>query len=537
MKLLAKIISVAMALSVSVGIFAGCGQKSIDTENYLEVYVWDAGYGTAWLDAQLEDFISQDWVQEKYPDCDYGLRFNDDNSFAAGRIAQGSTNTIDLFFAGDMQGTFESYAYDLTEVLYEQQVPGEDILYKDKMIDTMYDAMAHHSDTGEVRYYSTPYMFGMISYIYNVTLFEDLGLTVPNTTDDLVELCEKVKGMEGKNPAYPYKHTIISSKIGYSNRLFDLFWAQYDGIDGVSNYFNAIAPDGTRNSVDIFKEKGREVSAHVYENLYKESLGYFDRSSITYEFMAGQTRMLTGEGLIMCCGEWFSNEMAELAEAYVERGYDYEIGMMRPPIVSEIIDKTPSIKNNGGDKKLSEVIDDIDAGRTAPTDPAVTQEDFDLIRKARGVMVCPDAINATAVVAKDATARDMAVDFLLYQATDRANSIYAENTSGGMQAFKFVLKDDDPELYEKMMNESRNTFRMQADASEITHGDNTEIVYGYYPLVEYGNFTAIESTGLESLFMSDESATAADIIAEHDNYWLENNAKRFHNALQRAGLE
>lgn len=54
-------------LAVTAAAFAGCGTKVPDTEDFLEVYCVDLGYGTAWVDAVAEEFFKQDWVQENTP--------------------------------------------------------------------------------------------------------------------------------------------------------------------------------------------------------------------------------------------------------------------------------------------------------------------------------------------------------------------------------------------------------------------------------------------------------------------------------------
>ena len=67
---------------------AGCGEegRSIgDTEQSLEVYVWDAGYGSQWMWDMLDAFAEQDWVQEKYPELEYDVTGHDLNNFAADR--------------------------------------------------------------------------------------------------------------------------------------------------------------------------------------------------------------------------------------------------------------------------------------------------------------------------------------------------------------------------------------------------------------------------------------------------------------------
>lgn len=538
MKKLMKRSVAVLLIAVMLLPLCACGKKQeISGAQALEVYVWDAGYGTDWLSKNLDNFQQQDWVKEKYPNLQVKLIANDQQSYAEGRITSGSANSIDLFFAPSLSGTFETYCLELSEVLYNSEVPGEGVLYKDKLMPYMLECYAHRDELGQPtgKYYSTTHASGLCSFVYNKTLFDELGLSVPRTTDELVELCETVKNLGGKNPAYPYTTTIISSKIAYSDRLPQVWWAQYDGVEGYQNYFNAIAADGTRNSVDIFKEKGRLEATKVFESLYKENLGYYDRTSPNYEFIQGQTRMLTGEGLLMACGEWFSAEMRDLAIEYEKRGFDYEIGMMKLPVISSITDKTPTITD---DAMLRQVISDIDAGLTAPSNTAVSAEDFATVRAARGVFSTRDSINNHVVIPNYSDAQGVAVDFLRYMATDTACAIYAENTYGGTTGFDFSIEEDAPELHQKLMQEYGKTYAVLNDVAKMLDVDYAQGVFASSPLSKYGSFTAWLSkhNNLEVVFMSDPNITAEQIIAEHDNYWLDNNASNFQTALSRAGL-
>ena len=536
-----KIIKRAIAFVLSTVMLLGlcaCQQNGdVSGEQVLEVYIWDAGYGTSWLSASLEAFSELDWVKEKYPNLKTKLVSNDQSGYASGRITAGDANTIDLFFASDLDGTY-SHCLNLADVLFGSEVPGENVLYKDKMHSYWLESCEQTDSVGKPtgEYYHTLSQVGLVSYIYNQTLFDELGLTVPRTTEEMVELCQTVKDMGGTNPAYPYTHSIISSKIAYSDRLTEVWWAQYDALQGYRNYWNAIAPDGTRNSVDIFEEQGRLEAIKVFESLYREEQGYYDRTSTNYEFIQGQTRLLIGEGLMMACGEWFSTEMRDLAVEYQKRGYDYDIRMMRLPVVSSIIDKTPTITD---ETMLRQVISDIDAGQTEPSNSLVSAEDFATVRAARGVFSARDASNAHAVIPSYAEGKDVAVDFLRFMATDEACAIVAEETYGGVSAFEFDLQTAAPDVHQMLEAEYGQTYAVLLDVADFLNTDFAQAVTnGSSPLVQYGGFTAWDTKydQLELIFMSNPNITAEQIVEEHDSYWLDNNAKAFQDALSRAGL-
>ena len=142
MKKLSKIITLMIALIMSASTFSavGCGKKVPDTDQTLQVYCYDAGYGTAWCTALLDLFKEQDWVKEKYPNLIIPTpTINDVTEFAESRLTAGKKgNTFDLMFAVNLDyntgpdGDF----LDLTEVVYNSTVPGESVKWKDKSFES-----------------------------------------------------------------------------------------------------------------------------------------------------------------------------------------------------------------------------------------------------------------------------------------------------------------------------------------------------------------------------------------------------------------
>ena len=544
-KIIALFVTVLLAFS-----FVGCNRNKVDDgEQTLEVYLWEAGYGTEWLTALLEDFSTLDWVKQAYPNFKYATVMNDDESYAESRLNSGGNTTIDLFLGSRVEGLYGTdVLLDLTELVYENTVPGEDGLFKDKVLPSVLEANAYYpvgGEDGDPAYYSVPWASGMGGLVYNKTLFDELNLDVPNTTDELLALCGDVKALNGKNAAYNKSYTFISSKVAYSGYMFPTWWAQYESAEQYTNYYKGINYDGVRNSVDVVSQRGRLESLKVFEQLYTEKNGYYDRSSVTFEFIAGQTRLLTRDGLIMACGDWFSSEMRDLAADYAKRGYTDVMSMMRSPVISSITDKTPSIistaevKGITKDALLSQVIDEIDAGKTSSEIDGVSQADFDIVRSARGVIysIGPGQIS---VIPQRAKAKDVAVDFLRYMATDRANRLYAEYTYGASLPFDYNIKEKAPDLVEKLTTEDASTFEVQNARIDIMETDYATILPypNNFPLVRYGGLGAIITKygNLETSFMSNSSLTAVAVAKEDRDYWTEENNKRWNLALSKAGM-
>ena len=142
----------ALCCMFTAGALTGCGKKVPDTEDTLEVYVVDAGYGSDWCKDLLDLFSQQDWVKESYPNLRIVFTHNDVRSFGSSRLEAGSrSNTIDLFF--DLDLNRHSFAgpsgelEDLTESVYNSEVPGEPgVKWIDKSIES-YNVSNRYADT------------------------------------------------------------------------------------------------------------------------------------------------------------------------------------------------------------------------------------------------------------------------------------------------------------------------------------------------------------------------------------------------------
>ena len=453
---LCKIAMLATCCILALSPLAGCGADAIpDTEDTLEIYIQDLGYGTQWLNDEIALFKEQDWVKEKYPNLNIPTpASNAQYGYGQAQIEAGpKVNAADLlFFAADygLHGKTDShgemYIDDLNSV-FESKVPGEDILYKDKMFDE-HESTSKYGD----KYWSTLWSCMYQGFMYNAGTFAKLGLEVPNTTDELIELCKKVK--TEKYTSELDTSTQLDYTIMYSTKrteamywqymAFPIWWAQYEGMDNFKNFYKAIdSVSGTRDSKDVFRQKGRLKSMEVIKTLLHD-YGYVNASSI--DFIEAQNRFLVGDGLIMANGDWLYEEMRTAIEGFKKRGIECDIRFMKNPVISSIIDVLPN-KSVANDDERSDLIKAIDAGSSSLKGEGyeVTQADYDRVKAARNY-VSTEFLNQ-AFVPKYATAKGLAKDFLSFLATDKALNQFMRSTRGATLPFKYDVKTADPELY------------------------------------------------------------------------------------------
>ena len=142
-KSVCKLISTAIACIFAFSLATGCAKKVPDTEDVLEIYIQELGYGKQWLYDAIELFKQEDWVKEKYPNLNIPEP-NYNASYGYGNtLIKSGTTTTDLIFTMATDASLhttrdergEPYVASMND-LFESTVPGEDIKYFDKMFDS-----------------------------------------------------------------------------------------------------------------------------------------------------------------------------------------------------------------------------------------------------------------------------------------------------------------------------------------------------------------------------------------------------------------
>lgn len=184
-----KIAAVLLSLVLVAATCAGCGTK-IDPNDpqKLEIYLYNAGYGYEWCEALLDAFQQEDWVKEKYPDLKVNFE-KDELQTRAQELMSASkkVNKYEIVMGSSLEGvlTPDSGVENLTESVYNSVVPGEDVLYKDKLIPSFLTSAAYldkgvQQNGNDKQYYQINWGSGMTGLVYNEDRLTALGFTVPN---------------------------------------------------------------------------------------------------------------------------------------------------------------------------------------------------------------------------------------------------------------------------------------------------------------------------------------------------------------------
>lgn len=528
-KTIALLLSILMSFSL---VFAGCTKRDNSAET-LEIYVANFGYGYEWLQPLMDDFAQQDWVREKYPNLKFEkVSKNSERTFAVDQIKSGKT-TVDLFIScSSGADSFESkdskgnpYFEELTS-LYESKVPGEDILFKDKMQDEFLTMSTFETYGGEFKYYCVPWVTGMQGMVYNQTMFEDYGWEVPNTTQELIDLCDSIL-QAGEVPF------IFTSKENYwTCMLYLLWWGQYEGANNYANFYQGLvctnpeAPEDEREydySNKVFAQMGRLRSLETISSLIhaNNEKNYCHENVNTLQFTQAQSKFLTREGAMMPNGDWLEAEMRKVSTS---GGITDVFTFMKTPVISSIIEKCPTIPDNA---TLSKVIDAIDAGKESYEQ--VSAEDFAKVKEARQIVL--PVGNHTIMIPSYATAKAVAKDFVLYLATDRANNLFMKNSNGASMPFEYDVETKDPQLYASFA-------QLQKDRISLCKGATYLLNENTYKTVYYGGIARVSQgrTNVEALFTAQnekDRMTAKQIYDAEIAFWDE---VRFANVMTNSGI-
>ena len=536
-----KAVALLLAAASAVLPAASCGKKKIaDTPDTVEVLIYDAGYGIDWFKEAKTRFEAK---------TDYKVEYNtvsSENNIESMIRSGASNNTVDLFIVGE---SFSRYIYagnkmvsgyeyclePLDEVLaYTPE--GESKTLGEKMWKSYvapFKSEIIEGDDIEEHYYSLPWASGFSGIFYNKKIFTEAELTKePRTTEELAEYCATLK-----SKCTPIIH---SSDSGYWEYLFNAWWAQYETLHGIDNFYNgkindAAIPDAAA-SMGIFDQKGIKASLQAISSLIDPASGYTDEVVESYDFVTAQARFITGQAAIMPNGDWLENEMKKLS---VDTS---NIMPMTTPVISAISDKLSYWDKDGAyaditltaaektsyDEKLRALVDYVDGAAQLPSyaDEATVKADAAIVAEARKTNYSIGNLHSVAIPVY-ATAKEGAKEFLKFMYSDEILSVYMQTTSGALLPFDYDFKNDPS--YAELSDFAKKKL-------EILSTSNLMLMPNYYPSAYIGGLAPVSrSAPYEILLGSRDSKTrtSVDKLLEHTKNYF---SSRMGKLLSDSGL-
>lgn len=399
------------------------GNTDKDGKATLKISAVELGYGVDWLKALIEEF-------EKETGCsvelvtkvgtlginalsteltslasDSDLIFNKFGAFAQ-YVHQGEVTVKG-------GATYECLLADISDVWEASVDDGSAVTIADKM-DANYEALFDMDG----KYYGMPWAGGVIGIVRNTDVWNELGLKeedIPLTTDSMFALCDKIK-----SEVSPF---IFAVNENYYEGFAPVFMAQYEGSQNYGQFLNGIDPDGNVTEY-VYTYDGALEAMKVLEKLLNQENGYHSNlSNLDFTLMQGQ--FLSGAALFCVNGSWLEREMqANYAGANVD--------FIRTPVISSIINKLDTVKDDAGLIEVIRYVDALDAGESAEKPWGVSDADIAAVAEARHYSFVAGGTDHQVVIPAYSKHTELAKEFLKFMYSDKGLNIYYRTLNGNM---------------------------------------------------------------------------------------------------------
>ena len=521
-----KFVSILLCALFAVS-FAGCkggndpdnpydNDSKADSDSTLDIMAINKGYGVRWLISLADAFT------EKHPDIEITVRTETDDENLSNQLKMGlSYSKYDLFFSSLMPSEEKNLA-DLSEV-YNGAPDGEAI--KDRMDPALLRSFAGENESGDTVYYSMPWVQSLGGLLANnealtSVLGADWQTKYPvRTTAELESLAAVLKG---KNlPAF-----IHSADTSYYQYMYEVWWAQYEGLDAIGDFFRGRSYDEEGNptlSPNIFLQEGRLKAVEALESMLSPSKGYSYDVSNNIGWNETQTRFMLGDAAFLPLGDWTVREMSSSFP-------NSNLLMLRTPIVSSLGTKLGITED-----ELCAVIDYVD-GETeekpqiSPTKRYTADQAIEEVSAARKITFSYSDRH-TAYVASYGRGKQHAIEFLKFMTSNEGQKIFAQTMQGPTLPYGYDVSAD-AEIWNGYSQFAKSRWEIAKNASLYLY--RFDLPLGKQALLPFRMTTVAPLEVLVS--RNNDRKSAMEIIMTDYNYYTAGGNTAWNDLLRKAGL-
>ena len=447
MKNVNKIVSIALAALMLIGIFAGCDSgKTVVTnpdgstvQGKTAIIAYNSvGYGHKWLETLAAQF-NETYAEEGYTvELKISMANEINPSLEIGKGAE--RNDVDMYLdaynletlldASDrtMRGN-GAVLVDMKESVWNQPAIGFDKQEEAKTIGerfTMDENYVYYNGKRQ-DFHGGIYVLPSGMELWSVGINVNPAVTaqygypadnLPRTTDEFNAMCKKIAETSKETGVYAYSWA-GGNASGYLAYLYYEYFAQYVGYENFMNFIEtkpftgATVEDIKNEGWKIYEDQGILEAFKAMEPIMKPE--FSTNGSASMDHMTAQHQLLTGKAAFMILGDWL---LAQMKDQYYEEAS--QCVLMKTPVLSVI-----GTECGITDAELSEAVKMVDEGKSdadimsaiSGLDAAETAR----IREARYIYSGGEAkIRSGMTIPAYADGRDVAILFARFMCSEDA---------------------------------------------------------------------------------------------------------------------
>lgn len=508
MKLIAKIGTIALAGTMALAALSGCNSwtqgdynNDINTDqndtsdrsgwvlreranvsdfsdNVLNVCYFNGGYGSAWIEEMKTEF------EKDYPGITLRLHASNDINSTL-QVELESNSPHDIYISHDIAWETlggRGLLADLTEDLYNAVIYTDSnqddlgIRFRDLLIPSSLTSSAYNS-----KFYKVAQVQGAGGILYNKTMFDKYGWEIPETYEELQELCETIVAA-GEIPF------LVAGSEGYlwDSLVYD-WWIQIAGEEEFLRFYEG--EDKNCWNPDVYPYQ-KQAYTYWYNLFVQNKNRYLFPGFENIDNIMANQAFVQGMAAMMPATAWAVNELGE--ESILESEFIDDVGLIPTPYVKE----------------------------------AKKDADGNYIR------VCYDVAGRDSIVVAENGNKDLAIEFLKWMSETEHALIFPKNVSGMLMGFKYdtaaLLKDE--ETYCKFTWD-KDMFKLLGETSFRSTGYSANPMF----VMKYVSSYPLENNYLKC-FTTYGTASQLTVDKVFSDAWNEVNSK-WNDWRYQAGLE
>ena len=368
----------------------GCNRGVKRGENELYICVYDGGYGTEWIAKVADDYSKKTGVK---------VNWKADQTILDRMDSEIENPNSDIYMSHDIrwQEYAEAHQLEVLDDLYESEVEGTGKTFKQRLCQGAEEV----SKLEDGHYYKVCYTQGAGGFVYNKTMFEENGWTVPTTYDELKTLCQTIVDAhlmtEDLETIVPIAWSGADREYYWDYIVFE-WWAQLGGSEAINKYKAYMGDDGKYNSgYQVYNPTTNHkefVQAYKFwHELIAQNQSFSNENPQSTKLVQVNSKFATGQAAMIPYAQWAKYEIQKNSGIQL----NFDIAMM----------KTPKVEGAKGDFNFNVGFGDS--------------------------IIIPSAIPSAS--------KEIAKDFLRYLAGKEACKTFVDKARGAFLAFDYSIVD------------------------------------------------------------------------------------------------